>query len=110
MLSTYLDSPPAPPAARAAVLLDALDDLHEVVGGVRGQRVPARVHAERGAARHLQLEAHVAGRRVEELRVPVSVRRHRRRQRDAARPQGDLRCDSMGLPSVKRSTREGTIK
>ena len=87
--SNYLSGAPRP--ARV-VIVDSLDDFHEIIGGVGGERVPARVEAEGGAARHLQLEADVAGRGVEELGVPVSVGGHRRREGDAAaaRPQRDL--------------------
>ena len=96
--SSHLRRPLAPFRLAALVLVNALDDLHEVVGGVGGEGVAARVEAEGGPTRNLQREADVARRRVEELRVPVSVRRHRRGERDAAAAEGDLQGpDSTSL-------------
>ena len=53
--SSHLRRPLAPFRLAALVLVNAFDDLHEVVGGVGGEGVAARVEAEGGAARNLKL-------------------------------------------------------
>jgi hypothetical protein len=51
--------------------------LHEVVVGVGGEGVPARVQPKRGAARYREVKSHIGGLFVEELDVEISKWRDR---------------------------------
>lgn len=64
--------------------------LLEMVLRMRGQRVAARVHADRGATRNIVLELDVGRLRLVELHVPVAVR-----------------CDLFGQLLAERDLREG---
>ena len=50
--------------------------MHDVIVGVRGQRVAAGVEAETGAARHTELELDVGGFWLIKLHVPIAVGSH----------------------------------
>lgn len=63
--------------------VESAQHLLEVVLGVGGQRVPAGVHADRGAPRNAVVELDVRRLGLVELHVPVAVR-------------GDLLLDRKG--------------